>query len=447
MSAKTRLACGAVFGLLCFATPALQLCAAETAAMQPFISTTPPPALLSGAILTLPAALESALQASPEVTVYAAEARASEAEIAQAGRLLNPEVAIEVANIAGSGDYGGFAAAETTVQLSQQLELGRKRQHRRSIAAVEHDRALRDLDIARIDLQARIARHFFVLLSAQEHLKLAEEQVLLATQTLAVVEEKIAAGRAPGVEKYRFQSALAEAHLLRGKAVLTLTAARQRLAEDLGRDEAALGAASGDLAILPVLPFYPELEAQISQSPEVVRRRIESEAKRQELALARANRLGDPTIDLGLRNFNDSGDNTLIFGLSLPLPLFDRNQGNIQAASHRLAAAQAQEASGVRRQRAGLAEAWQALAADSAEAQALRAEILPSAEQTFESARYGYQSGKFAMLEMLVAQQSLIESRERYLNVLTSAHLNAVELDRQLGRAPLSTTIDQFTKE
>ena len=444
MSAKTLLNAGAVLGLLCFAMPVLQVRAAEAPATETFLSTTPPPAVSTGELLTLQAALDGALQASPELTAYAAETRARAAEVSQAARFINPELAIEVANVAGSGDYGGFAAAETTLQLSQQLELGNKRQLRRGLAEVEHNRAVRDLKVARTDLQARITRNFLALLNAQERLSLADEQVALATQTLAVVGEKIAAGRAPSVEKFRFQSALAEARLTREKAMLALTTARQTLASALGLEATTLGGVSGNLTILPLLPAYSEIEARIGQSPEIARRRSESEAKRQELALARAHRLVDPTIDLGLRNFKDSGDNALIFGLSLPLPLFDRNQGNVQAATQRLAAAQAQEASGVLQSRASLAESWQSLATSSAEAQMLQEQIIPSAQQTFEAASYGYQSGKFGVLEVQDAQRTLFEVRERYLEVLTTAHLAAVELDRQLGRAPLSTI---FAKE
>lgn len=439
MSAKTLFSTGAVLGLLCFAMPALQVLAAEPAATEPFLSTNPPPSALTGELLTLQAALDGALQTSPELIAYAAETRAREAEVSQSARFINPELAVEVANVAGSGDYGGFDATETTLQLSQQFELGNKRQLRRGMAEVEHARAVRELEIARIDLQARISQKFLAMLSAQDHLRLADEQVALATQTLAVAEEKIAAGRAPSVEKYRFQSALAEARLDREKAMLTLTTARQTLASALGRETTTLGGVSGNLTILPLLPAYTEIEAQIGQSPEVARRRIESEAKRRELALTRANRIVDPTIGLGLRNFKESGDNALIFGLSLPLPLFDRNQGNVQAATHRLSAAQAQEASGVVQSRASLAESWQSLAVSSAEAQMLRDQIIPSAQQTFEAANYGYQSGKFGVLEVQDAQRTLFEVRERYLEVLTTAHLAAVELDRQLGRAPLST--------
>jgi cobalt-zinc-cadmium efflux system outer membrane protein len=446
MSAKTLLSTGAVLGLLCCAMPALPVLAAEPAATEPFLSTNPPPTVFPGEVLTLQAALDRALQASPELAAYTAEGRARAAEVSQAARFSNPELAIEVANVAGRGAYSRFDAAETTLQVSQQIELGNKRQLRRGRAELEQDRAARDLEIARMDAQARTARHFWTLLGAQERLRFADEQVALATQTLALIEEKIATGRAPSVEKYRFQAALAEARLGREKATLALTAARQTLADHLGLETAALGGGVGDLSLLPPLPVYAEIQTQLGQSPEIARRQLESAAKRRDLALARAERLVDPTLALGLRNFSGSDDQALLFGLSLPLPLFDRNQGNIQAATQRLVAAQAQEVSGLILGRAGLTESWQDLAASSAEAQALREEIIPAAQQTYAAASYGYQAGKFGILEVQDAQRNLVEVRGRYLDVLLAAQLAAVELQQRLGRAPMST-IEQFGKE
>ncbi len=441
MSTKTLFIAGAVLGLL--ATPMLPVFAATPAISEPDFSAN---SSSSAVLLSLPAVLERALQTSPELSAYAEETRARAAEISQTARFINPELAVEVANVAGSGAYSGFDVAETTLQLSQQIELGNKRQLRRGLAELEHDRALRDQEAATVEVQTRIARHFWALLGAQEHLKLAEEQVALATETLTVVEEKIAAGRAPNVEKYRFQSALTEARLSRDKALLTLAAARQNLADNLGLEAAELGGVVGDLTGLPLLPTHAEIQAQQGKSPEIVRRQLESEAKRRDLALARANRLVDPTLALGLRHYNESDDNALIFGFSLPLPLFDRNQGNVQAATHRLAAAQAQEVSGLIQSRAGLTESWQALAASSAEAQALREQIIPSAQQTYEAASYGYQSGKFGVLEVQDAQRNLVEVRGRYLDVLLTAQLAAIELQQLLGQAQLSGS-DQLENE
>ncbi|HEX9873169.1 MAG TPA: hypothetical protein VGA43_02310, partial [Deferrimonas sp.] len=108
MSTKTLFIAGAVLGLLVFVSPALQAIAAEPAVAEPLLSTNPPSAVLTGELLTLRAALDGALQSSPELAAYALETQAREAEISQAARFINPELAVEVENVAGSGAYNGF---------------------------------------------------------------------------------------------------------------------------------------------------------------------------------------------------------------------------------------------------------------------------------------------------------------------------------------------------
>ena len=92
-------------------------------------------------VLTLRQALALALLRNPELASAAWEVRAGEARTLQAGLLPNPEVGVEVENFAGSGEFRGVDAAETTVALSQVIELGGKRLRRARVAALERDLA------------------------------------------------------------------------------------------------------------------------------------------------------------------------------------------------------------------------------------------------------------------------------------------------------------------
>lgn len=438
MPTKSHLTRGAVLALLCLVAPAFH----SHATADPLSITN----RSSGELLTLKTVVARALQTHPELSVYTEESHARAEEVTQAARLANPELTLEIANMTGSGSYQGFDAAETTVELSQKIELGGKRRLRRSAAEMEHERSLRELEMARIDLQTRITRHFLTLLQAQERTKLSAAEIALTAQTLSVIEEKIAAGKAPAVEKYRFQSAMAEAQLKQEQALIALVTVRQTLADDLGLQEASLGEGIGDLAALPSLPTPTDIDEKLARNPEILRSQLESEARRRTLEMTRADRIIDPVVGLGLRNFNATDDHALTLSLSLPLPLFDRNQGHIQAASHRLTAAQAHEESRRRQSRAEAAASRQVLAANLAEAQVLREQILPAAQQTFDAVSYGYQAGKFGVLEVQEAQHKLIDGKTRYLDVLLTAQLAAVELDRLLGYPPLSIVV-QVEKE
>lgn len=435
MLTTSRFLCGAVLGLLCFAPPALSAQAAESASSEIVLS----PSLPVNKALSLQDALAFATPTHPELSAYALESRAREADLSQVVRLNNPELSVEVANIAGSGALRGFDAAETTVQLSQELVWGGKRHLRRTLAEGERDRAESDLEFATLEMQARISRDFWRMLSAQERLKLAEEEIALTTATLAVVDEQIAVGKAPAVTRYRFQSALAAANLNWTKADFVLATTRRMLAAALGQEDATLERVRGDLTVLPLLPAFDQVGQEVGRSPDLARRQQESDARRRALSLARAERFLDPTLSVGLRNFQESDDSAFLVGFSVPLPLFDRNQGNVKAAAHRLAAAQAQEATVLLQSRALLAASWQLLAESCSEAQALRDQFLPLAQRNFDAASFGYQSGKFGVLEMHDTQRTLIELRTRTLEVLTAAQLAKVELERLLGNSFLAT--------
>src|SRR6187402_471561 len=91
--------------------------------------------LLCPMILSVQAeALQNTLENSPQLAVYPYEQRAAEARALQAGLRPNPELEMEVENVAGSGDYSGTQNAEYTLTLSQVIELGDKRQSRQALA-------------------------------------------------------------------------------------------------------------------------------------------------------------------------------------------------------------------------------------------------------------------------------------------------------------------------
>src|SRR3989337_3662608 len=85
-------------------------------------------------VMTLPQAQSLALMKNPELAAFSWEVRARDAQAIQAGLLPNPEINVEVENFGGSRNFRGFNVTETTIQLSQLIELGGKRSQRRYVA-------------------------------------------------------------------------------------------------------------------------------------------------------------------------------------------------------------------------------------------------------------------------------------------------------------------------
>jgi cobalt-zinc-cadmium efflux system outer membrane protein len=126
-----------------------------------------------------------------------------------------------------------------------------------------------------------------------------------------------------------------------------------------------------------------------------------------------------------------------LFAASVPLPVFDRNQGNILEARYQLAKTEAERRAAAVRVQTALAETHAALSAAYSEAVTLRDEVLPGAQQAFEAAREGYHQGKFQFLDVLDAQRTLFEARGQYLEALSAYHQAVAALERLIGE-PLS---------
>ncbi len=398
-----------------------------------------PMSIPSGSVLTLEKALTRALEQSPKLAVLAMERKARSFETQQAGYRLNPELSIDVENILGDGDFSGTDNAETTVSISQVLELGGKRAKRQALGRTEQELADRAYDIARAEVFAETTDRFIAVLAAHKRLDLAREQFELATTVLKTVEDRISAGKTATIEKLRFQPPLSEARLRQNLAEQELTTARLMLAVMWGKSTPDFERAQGAFEKINPLPAWSDLELRIADSP--VLSLVTSVTKQADavLALARAEQKLDLTLSIGAKNDQDSGNNALVAGLSIPLPFFRRNQGAMAAAAVRLAKGKKQARAERLQLRAEVTRAWQDLRSAHSEVAVLRDEIIPAVRKTFDAATYGYESGKFGSLEVLDAQRSLFDSKNRYTDSLITYHQAVSNIERLIGQRLFSS--------
>ncbi len=390
--------------------------------------------------LTLRQALALALLHNPELAAFAWEIRAREAEALQAGLRPNPELGVEMETFAGSGEFSGTDSAETTVTLSQLIELGGKRTKRRAATSLEADLAGWDFETRRLDVLTATAKAFVAVLAAQERLAQADELAGLAERLFRTVSERVEAGKVSPVEQTRAQVPLATAHIAQDQSRFALEAARKELVTLWGDDRARFDRAVGSLEQVGPVPPQEQLASLLDQNPEVARWKTEEKQRGARLALERANAIPDLTLFAGGRNLQETNDNAFVAGLSIPLPLFDRNQGGIAAA--RAAQSKARQASRVARNQAvaRLAASYRNLSAAAIEARTLQEQILPTAEQAFEATDLGYRAGKFGFLEVLDAQRTLFEVKGQYIEALAAYHQARAEVERLIG-APLEADI------
>ncbi len=390
--------------------------------------------------LTLRDALELALMRNPELTAFSHEVSATEGLVRQAGALPNPELELEAGEFGGSRDRKGYDNAETTVRLSQSVELGGKRRKRQQVAQSEARLAGWDFEAKRLDVIALTKQAFVDVLLAQEQVALADALLVLTEQASQATTERVKAGKVSLLEQTKANVEVAVAQIARDRATRELDTVRKRLSAAWGRTLPTFKEAEGDLSVVGDVPSMERLSALLAEAPDGARWNAEMALANDATALAKAARIPDVNISVGISRFEEDGSYAGIVGVSLPLPLFDRNAGGILAEEHRAARTEYERHAARVGVTMALAEAHNRLESARAEALAITTAVLPGAEQAFEATQTGYREGKFGQLELLDTQRTFGEVKARLLEVLATYHKAAADVERLTG-VPLTSKL------
>ena len=377
--------------------------------------------------LTLEQALELATSRSFAVSAAQRELDAVDGAVRQAGAYRNPELSASVEDTRS-------ATRTTTATLDVPLELGGKRAARVSAAQRSRDLAQVELNNVKAQVRASVIAAYFGVLVAQERSKLASDSAELAASGARAVSKRVNAGKVSPVEAMRAQVDQANAQLEASEALAALTTLRHALAALWGDTEPAFSGVAGDTHAVPQRAALPELIRQLEEAPALLVARTEVERRKALVDVERSKAAPDLTVSVGAKRDNELGRTQAIVGVSIPLPLFDRNQGAIYEASKRADKAhddyQAARLRVVSDLQAATSQLWVARTSLSS----LRSTVLPAAQQAYESASKGFEAGKFGFLDVIDAQRSLLTARARYLSALSSAYQAATAIDRLLGR-------------
>lgn len=381
--------------------------------------------------LTLEQALAQALRDNPDYLAARQETAAAAGARQQAGLLPNPELAFEVEDTRS-------ASQTRSLTLTQPFELGGKRAARVAVAEANAGVVNADLEARRYALRADVIQSFYELLLAAEGVRLAEQSQALAQRSLDSSGAQIRAGKLSPVSGTRAEVEQVTQRLELRRALQQRDNARVSLARQLGVSVIELGEPVGDLDRLPEPPGEARLLQAIRQTPAMLKARQQVAAGDADVDLQRSQRYPDVRVSLGSQYDELEGERVNLVGFSLPLPLFDRNQGNLLAASSRADQARdLQRATELQIQ----AETLQALRdwrSASADVDDLRNRVLPAGQRTVDDLTRGFSLGRFAQLDVLEAQRALIAARGQYL-LSQRAQINAwARLERLHG--PLFTS-------
>lgn len=377
--------------------------------------------------LTLSQALDEAEARSPAIIAARAQVGMAQGRLRQAGFRLNPELSVEVENFAGTGEYNGARGLETTVAINQRLDLGGRRRARVGVARAELAAAEIRLAIARADLAQQVREQFARAITARDRLRLAEESDRRARELARIAGQLVDAGRDPPLRALRARSAAAQVAAELVAAQAEEAASRRTLASLFGVTSPPDSVAGSLLDLSPgALDPEQSLDVQLAE--------VERLAAEAELGQQLAQRNLDPAVGLGVRQFRGSGDIALVGGLSVPLPVFDRNQGNIAASRSNVAAAEARRASALATVTVRARNAIAAVESAEARVRALEGAAIPEAFEALRLTQQAYREGRASLLELLDAQNAYTSAEAALIDARLALALATAELGRIAAR-------------
>ncbi|MCB2019325.1 MAG: TolC family protein, partial [Burkholderiaceae bacterium] len=290
-----------------------------------------------------------------------------------------------------------------------------------------------ELTARRLAIRASVTSAYYDALTAQERVRLAEQAMELAQRASRAAGQRVKAGKVAPIEETKAHVAQAGVQVELSQARSEWVGAQARLAALLGEPGGLSWRLDAQLDALPAVPSMADLERSLDNAPALRRARLEIDRRQALTELEKARRIPDITVSLGAKRSEELGRNQAIVGLSVPLPIFDTNRGNLLEALKReekaregLSASQLQVSAEARETRARLASLRQ-------EAQLFAEQVLPGAQSAYDAAAKGFELGKFSFLEALDAQRTLLQARSQYLRTLADTHRARADLDRLLG--------------
>lgn len=377
--------------------------------------------------LSLSDSLDLAMKANPDIAVAIREREALVGSKLQAATRPNPFVSTSIQDTRS-------ATRQIYLQLNQELELGNKRTARMEAADAFYNRADAELATKHAEIHANVVAAFYAVLVAQERVDLAKSSVEVADAALDASSKRVKAGKSSPVEQTKSSVANATAKIELVQATTQLTNSRKNLSALFGNSALNFERATGEVSKIPEIISLSSLQDLIDGSPSVKLAKLEIDAREAVTKVERSKAIPNITISAGVINNQEVGLNQALLGLSIPIPVFDRNQGNVQEAVTRKYKAEDELVALRNRIQTNLVTQYERLNAARLATLSLQNDILPNAQSAFDAANRGFTLGKFNFLDVLDAQRTLYQAKSQYINALLDAHQSIAEIERTLGQ-------------
>jgi len=400
--------------------------------------------------ISLEQAKTSALQRNWDLLASAAGIEAATAQRVLASEFPNPVLSLSTAKINvdnhGSGTVEGNSvwdrSYDTIAAINQLFEVGGKRRTRQAAAKAGFENARASYHDAIRTLHLAVTKAYVAAVLAEENARILNQTALTLRQEASLAEVRLAAGEISTADKTQIEISAARFELDARTAKSSAAQARVALDVLLGdprpTDHFTL---SDNLETLADLGNPVSVNQVIANRADIVAAEAALRKAEADLKLQKLNRIPDPTLLLQYEHEPPDMPNTIGLGVSLPLPLWNRNRGNIKGAeaarrqaSIALEKLRAQAAAEIATARLAYTDALERLKDQ-------RDSIAPKSEHVRKTVAYAYEKGGSSLLDLLVAERNDNEVR-----LATAQAASDLAIARAALKAATSEISDSISK-
>ncbi len=395
-------------------------------------------------VITVERALEIARASNPGLLAARQEAEITHGRLIKAEYLnqFNPE-------ISGEGGQrrlgGGGSGSDYSVAVSQELEVAGQRGKRIEEARANLERVEQLVrDRTRL-IEAEVKGTFFATLARRQRRDLLQRVEVLNQRVRDASQARVKAGESPVMEANLAEIRFGQSRKETLVAEKNYTAALLDLKRLLNVPPEATLDPSGALRTSPTAYVLQTLIDKAREArPDLLAGQREVGRVDAETALIRRLIIPNPTLEGFYREeAGAEGPERIVGGgIRIPLPLFDRRQGELLALAGRRRQAQFEVDATVRTVEKEVADALQSYEAARREVEIFEQDILERAEENFRFIEIAYRAGKLDFFQFVVVQNDLVGAQLSYLESLAAFREAEVSLERAVG-VPLETGVSR----
>jgi len=386
-------------------------------------------AMPDASVLKLNDAIIIGLVNSPQLKAIGMEMSAFQASALQAELYPNPEVGLDLENLFGSGNYGGLSSSENTFYITQDFVLGGRLSAGRDVELLKSDLAAWNLEKERLSVITEIRKSFTLISSLIHQNKLNKQLLQISLDFQKNLERRTKAGKVSPAEVIRASLISTSLEIVIQSREMELASEIQKLKALLGKPEMKFSSVENICNIEYEIPTVSELRNSILNTPSLAQFKTDLKRANAEIKLQESIAMPDLSVSVGYRRINETSDNVMIMGASIPINIFNDNSGNIAEAKIRADQTKYKYNGLLFNSEARLNLLVNNINALSVMINKLENESLPKARNAFDIISEGNLVGRFMVLDVLDSQRSLYELESQYVNAVAEYNRNVIELE------------------